>query len=298
MKPELDTGSDTPRPIAQDIALFLILALFANTATVVIAGGTSARALLWSFYLIAFVHFGATLYHGVFDRSRTACWVILILGWTLAECASFFNYIMPMGQFFFWVATHAPWAQPLLEGLMAAPLIVPIVLLALLMIDVALAYRRRWRGRPWHWLALLIVVAAVAGVLFGVLLPSLLPRPAPVPSLTFDVLPSWHLLPFYPMLRAVPDKMAATATAVAAILLPAIWPWMRAETLRSGSMRWIWFLAWLAFVTAFLGLGYLGAQPPDENMILAARMLTAYYFVFLLVLPPLLRFGSAARTAA
>ena len=37
-----------------------------------------------------------------------------------------------------------------------------------------------------------------------------------------------------------------------------------------------------------IGLGYLGSQPPEGGYVIAARILTAYYFVFLLVILPLL----------
>jgi ubiquinol-cytochrome c reductase cytochrome b/c1 subunit len=35
-------------------------------------------------------------------------------------------------------------------------------------------------------------------------------------------------------------------------------------------------------------LGYLGSRPPEGGYVIAARILTAYYFVFLLIILPLL----------
>ena len=37
-----------------------------------------------------------------------------------------------------------------------------------------------------------------------------------------------------------------------------------------------------------IGLGYLGSRPPEGGYVITARILTAYYFVFLLVILPLL----------
>ena len=37
-----------------------------------------------------------------------------------------------------------------------------------------------------------------------------------------------------------------------------------------------------------IGLGYLGSRPPEGGYVIAARILTAYYFVFLLIILPLL----------
>lgn len=285
----------TPRPIAQDIGLFLVIALFANLAFAAVTGEMSARALLWGFYLIAFVHIGATLYAGAFDRARTFTWLLLILGWTLVECASFARYVVPTGQFLFWLASSAPWAVSILELLAAAPSLVPLILLAVLVVDVVFAHRRRWHAGSWQGLAILVMAAVMAGIVLAFALPSLPPKPQPVSPLTFDALPSWHLLPFYAILRAMPDKTVSLIVAFAAIALPALWPWMRAESLRVGTMRWIWLLAWLLFVAAFLGLGYLGAQSAEGTAITVAQALTAYYFAFLLIIPPALRRLGASR---
>ena len=42
------------------------------------------------------------------------------------------------------------------------------------------------------------------------------------------------------------------------------------------------------FFLVVIGLGYLGSQPPEGGYVIAARILTAYYFVFLLIILPLL----------
>src|SRR5262249_21966336 len=41
-------------------------------------------------------------------------------------------------------------------------------------------------------------------------------------------------------------------------------------------------------VVAFIGLGYLGSQPPEGGYVIAARILTAYYFLHFLIILPLL----------
>ena len=42
------------------------------------------------------------------------------------------------------------------------------------------------------------------------------------------------------------------------------------------------------FFLVVIGLGYLGSQPPEGGYVIAARILTAYYFAFLLIILPLL----------
>ena len=46
------------------------------------------------------------------------------------------------------------------------------------------------------------------------------------------------------------------------------------------------FLA-ILLVLAFIGLGYLGSQPPEGGYVIAARILTAYYFIHFLIIMPL-----------
>jgi ubiquinol-cytochrome c reductase cytochrome b subunit len=50
-----------------------------------------------------------------------------------------------------------------------------------------------------------------------------------------------------------------------------------------------WFAkAFWVFVAVGVGLGYLGSQPAEGGFLIAARVLTAYYFFHFLVLLPVL----------
>jgi len=44
----------------------------------------------------------------------------------------------------------------------------------------------------------------------------------------------------------------------------------------------------LIFFAAVIGLGYLGSQPPEGGYVIAARVLTVYYFAFFFIILPLL----------
>lgn len=275
------------RTIAQDIGLFVVLALFANLFFTISAGRASTEDLIDGFYLIAIVHILASLYNGVFDRVRSATWVILILGWTVAEVLSFMRHVLPKGQLLFWLAANAPWAMSILEQLAMSPWILPNVLLVLLAIDVLFAHYGRWRTRRWVWLAALVIVAAATGLLLGLALAHFLPPREPEPA-TFAIVPSWHVLPYFSLMRSVPDKTAGLVIAFLAVLAPGLWPWTKPSAM-AGIGRWLWLIAWLTFVAAFLGLGYLGAQPPDTEVVVASQILAVYYFAFLLLIPIALR---------
>ena len=49
---------------------------------------------------------------------------------------------------------------------------------------------------------------------------------------------------------------------------------------------WEWVF-WI-FVAVCLGLGWLGSKPAEGGYVIAARILTAYYFIHFLVILPLL----------
>jgi ubiquinol-cytochrome c reductase cytochrome b/c1 subunit len=109
------------------------------------------------------------------------------------------------------------------------------------------------------------------------------------PSVTpMHIVPEWYYLPFYAILRAIPSKLGGVTALAASIVVLAFLPWLDTSKVRSARYRPIYrFFFWL-FVLSCIGLGWLGSQPPEGNYVLAARVLTAYYFVYFIIILPLL----------
>jgi quinol-cytochrome oxidoreductase complex cytochrome b subunit len=99
------------------------------------------------------------------------------------------------------------------------------------------------------------------------------------------IVPEWYFLPFYAILRAIPDKLGGVLAMFAAIVVLALVPWLDTSKVRSMSYRPIgrWML-W-AFVAAFIGLGYLGSRPAEGGYVIAAQVLTVVYFGYFVALP-------------
>jgi quinol-cytochrome oxidoreductase complex cytochrome b subunit len=99
------------------------------------------------------------------------------------------------------------------------------------------------------------------------------------------IVPEWYFLPFYAILRAIPDKLGGVIAMAAAVLILAFLPWLDTSKVRAMSYRPIarWML-W-AFVVAFIGLGYLGSRPAEGGYVIAAQVLTAIYFGYFVALP-------------
>jgi ubiquinol-cytochrome c reductase cytochrome b/c1 subunit len=100
------------------------------------------------------------------------------------------------------------------------------------------------------------------------------------------IVPEWYFLPFYAILRAIPNKLFGVIALLASISVLFFVPWLDTSKVRSTSYRPIykWFF-WLFFVTCF-ALGYLGAQPPEGLYLVLGRIFTVYYFAFFLVVMP------------
>ena len=102
------------------------------------------------------------------------------------------------------------------------------------------------------------------------------------------IVPEWYLLPFYAILRAVPDKLAGVLLMFGAIAVLFFLPWLDTAKVRSGRYRPIFRYFYVLFVIDCLILGYLGAQVPEGIYLLLSRVTTIYYFAFFLLVLPIL----------
>jgi ubiquinol-cytochrome c reductase cytochrome b subunit len=102
------------------------------------------------------------------------------------------------------------------------------------------------------------------------------------------IVPEWYLLPFYAILRAIPNKLIGVLALALSLLLLAFLPWLDTSPIKSGKYRPMFrFFFWL-FVICCVGLGYLGSQEVTPDATLAARILALGYFGYLLVALPVL----------
>ncbi|MEC8518737.1 MAG: cytochrome b/b6 [Pseudomonadota bacterium] len=102
------------------------------------------------------------------------------------------------------------------------------------------------------------------------------------------IVPEWYLLPFYAILRAVPDKLGGVIAMVGAIVILFVLPWLDTSKIRSARYRPLFKQFFLIFVVNCLVLGYLGAMPAEGVYITLARICTIYYFAHFLIILPLL----------
>ncbi len=102
------------------------------------------------------------------------------------------------------------------------------------------------------------------------------------------IVPEWYYLPFYAILRAVPSKLGGVVAMFSAIIVLCFLPWLDTSRVRSAKYRPVYKVFFWVFVASCVGLGYLGAMPPDGGYVIAARLLATYYFAFFIIIMPLL----------
>jgi ubiquinol-cytochrome c reductase cytochrome b/c1 subunit len=107
------------------------------------------------------------------------------------------------------------------------------------------------------------------------------------PSVTpAHIVPEWYYLPFYAILRAIPNKLLGVLALFASIAILAFLPWLDTSRVKSASYRPIYRQFFWIFLAVSIGLGWLGAKPAEGGYVIAARVLTVWYFLhFLIILP-------------
>ena len=102
------------------------------------------------------------------------------------------------------------------------------------------------------------------------------------------IVPEWYLLPFYAILRAVPDKLFGVLLMFGSIVVLFFLPWLDTMKVRSARYRPFYKMFFFIFVLDCLLLGYLGAQVPEGIYLLLSRVSTFYYFAFFVLIMPAL----------
>lgn len=112
-----------------------------------------------------------------------------------------------------------------------------------------------------------------------------------------EIVPEWYLLPFYAILRAIPDKFGGVIAMFGSIGVLFALPWLDTSKVRSMRYRPLARMFFVVFVAVCLALGWCGAQLPTNPVIPGvgwftvttfSQLLTAYYFAFFLVILPVL----------
>lgn len=102
------------------------------------------------------------------------------------------------------------------------------------------------------------------------------------------IVPEWYFLPFYAILRSIPDKLGGVILMFSAVLILFFLPWLDRSPVKSAKFRPIYKWLFWFFVINALTLGWVGTQMPEGIPLILGRICTFYYFLHFIVLMPLL----------
>lgn len=102
------------------------------------------------------------------------------------------------------------------------------------------------------------------------------------------IVPEWYFLPFYAILRSIPDKLGGVIAMVSAIIALMFLPFINTSEVRSSKFRpFFGIFFWFLFFD-FVILGWIGQKPVESPFIEIGMLATLFYFTALLIFLPLI----------
>jgi ubiquinol-cytochrome c reductase cytochrome b subunit len=100
------------------------------------------------------------------------------------------------------------------------------------------------------------------------------------------IVPEWYFLPFYAILRSIPDKLGGVIAMVGAILILLTIPFTSTTKIRSPNFRPFYrVLFWITFFD-FLVLGWIGQKLVETPYIEIGQFATILYFAIFAIFIP------------
>jgi ubiquinol-cytochrome c reductase cytochrome b subunit len=102
------------------------------------------------------------------------------------------------------------------------------------------------------------------------------------------IVPEWYFLPYYAILRSIPDKLGGVLAMFSSLIVLFFIPFTNTSEIKSTNFRPLFKIFYWLTVTNFLLLGWIGQKPVTDIYIMVGQLATTYYFLFFLFLIPIL----------
>ena len=102
------------------------------------------------------------------------------------------------------------------------------------------------------------------------------------------IVPEWYFLPFYAILRSIPNKLGGVLAMFGSLLILFLIPFINTSEVRSTTFRPLFKIFYWLLVADFLILGWVGQKPVTDQYVFTGQVATVFYFAFFLVLLPLI----------
>jgi ubiquinol-cytochrome c reductase cytochrome b subunit len=103
-----------------------------------------------------------------------------------------------------------------------------------------------------------------------------------------SIVPEWYLLPFYAILRSIPNKLLGVLAMFGSLLILLILPLTDLSRIRGSSFRPAMKLAFWFFVVDFIILMWIGSQHPESPYVEIGQAATAFYFAWFILIVPII----------
>lgn len=102
------------------------------------------------------------------------------------------------------------------------------------------------------------------------------------------IVPEWYFLPFYAILRSIPNKAFGVILMFLSIFTLYLLPYINAVSTASSAFRPIFrVIFWLFFCNCLI-LGWIGGNPVEHPFYLIGQVATFFYFLFFYIVVPYL----------
>lgn len=263
------------------------------------------RELLWFIGVIIFLMMMATAFMGyVLPWGQMSFWAATVI-------TNLFSAIPIVGDTVVnWICGGYSIGNPTLNRFFTLHYLIPFLIVGVVLIHLIALHRFGSSNptgvniksdkdtipfHPYYTIKDVLGISAYLIVFFGIVFyaPNYLGHPDNYieadPFVTPNhIVPEWYFLPFYAILRSIPNKLAGVCAMFGSILIWFLLPWLdRAET-RSGSYRPIFKKCYFLFALNFLILLWIGAQEVKEPFITIGRISVFYYFAYFIIILPIL----------
>jgi len=100
------------------------------------------------------------------------------------------------------------------------------------------------------------------------------------------ITPEWYLLPFYAVLRSIPNKIAGVIAMIGMFICLGALPWLNSSRVRATTFRPLHQFFFWVFLADCLILGWIGQCPVEDPYIVIGQIASVYYFLYFLVIIP------------
>lgn len=142
-------------------------------------------------------------------------------------------------------------------------------------------------SKDFYGLGIFLIVYCI----FVFFLPNSLMEPAnnipanPMQTPT-HIVPEWYFLPFYAILRSVPNLVGGVVAMGLSVIVFSFMPYLDRSRIPGGARYRPWYrVTFYLFVVDMLVLGYVGYVPPTDLSIVMGKIATFFYFGLFVLLP-------------